>query len=77
MSGTAIAWTADDQGPAAEPPPMTGLTGVLEELDRLRAENRRLAVSLGAFSAFIASQGLLEDAWSYVNNVHGMDDGTG
>lgn len=47
----------------------------LEELRRLRDENRRLAVSLGAFSAFVASRGLLEEAWSYVHQVHQMEDG--
>jgi len=46
----------------------------LEELERLRRENRRLAVSLGSFSAFIASKGLLEEAWSYVNTIHQLDD---
>lgn len=75
MSGTAIAWEADGEGTAGEPPARVGLAGVLEELDRLRTENRRLAVSLGAFSAFIASKGLLEEAWSHVNSVHQLDDG--
>jgi transposase-like protein len=45
-----------------------------DELERLRRENRRLAVSLGSFSAFIASKGMLEEAWSYVNAIHQMDD---
>ena len=44
--------------------------GVDEELLRLRAENRRLAVTVGAFSAFLASRELLEEAWHYVHNVH-------
>lgn len=44
-----------------------------EEIERLRAENRRLAVSLGGFSAFIASKGLLEDAWNYVHIIHNLD----
>jgi hypothetical protein len=44
------------------------------ELQRLRDENRRLAVSLGGFSAFIASKGLLEEAWDYVNSIHQLDD---
>jgi|GEM_PF-3844565 len=44
------------------------------ELERLRRENRRLAVSLGGFSAFIASKGLLEEAWDYVNSIHQLDD---
>jgi hypothetical protein len=44
------------------------------ELQRLRDENRRLAVSLGGFSAFIASKGLLEEAWDYVNAIHQLDD---
>ena len=45
------------------------------EVTRLREENRRLAVSLGGFSAFIASRGLLEDAWQYVHEIHQMEDG--
>ncbi|CAN5738883.1 hypothetical protein BH23GEM6_BH23GEM6_07180 [soil metagenome] len=44
------------------------------ELERLRRENRRLAVSLGGFSAFIASKGMLEEAWDYVNSIHQLDD---
>lgn len=48
---------------------------VMEELERLRAENRRLAISLGGFSAFIASKGLLEDAWHYVHAIHQIEDG--
>lgn len=47
---------------------------VMEELERLRAENRRLAVSLGGFSAFIASKGLLEDAWHYVHAIHQIEE---
>jgi hypothetical protein len=46
-----------------------------DDLERLRDENRRLAVTLGAFSAFIASKGMLEEAWHFVHNVHGLDDG--
>ncbi len=46
----------------------------VSELQRLRNENRRLAVSLGGFSAFIASRGLLEEAWDYVNSIHQLDD---
>lgn len=45
-----------------------------DELERLRAENRRLAVSLGGFSAFMASRGLLEDAWHYVHTIHQLDE---
>ena len=45
------------------------------DLDRLREENRRLAITLGAFSAFIASKGLLEEAWHFIHNVHQMDGG--
>jgi hypothetical protein len=45
------------------------------DVERLREENRRMAVTLGAFSAFIASKGLLEDAWQFVHRMHGMDDG--
>ncbi|MBW3628431.1 MAG: hypothetical protein KY464_03955 [Gemmatimonadetes bacterium] len=45
------------------------------DLERLREENRRMAVTLGAFSAFIASKGLLEDAWHFIHKVHGMDEG--
>lgn len=48
---------------------------VAEELHRLRQENRRLAVSLGGFSAFIASRGLLEEAWDYVNEIHRLEEG--
>lgn len=44
------------------------------ELQRLREENRRLAVSLGGFSAFIASKGMLEEAWDYVNSIHQLDE---
>jgi chitinase len=47
---------------------------MMEELERLRAENRRLAVSLGGFSAFIASKGLLEDAWHYVHAIHQIEE---
>lgn len=47
---------------------------VMDELERLRAENRRLAVSLGGFSAFIASKGLLEDAWQYVHAIHQIEE---
>lgn len=46
----------------------------MDELERLRAENRRLAVSLGGFSAFIASKGLLEDAWQYVHAIHQIEE---
>ncbi len=45
-----------------------------DELERLRRENKRLAVSLGSFSAFIASKGMLEEAWNYVNAIHQLDD---
>lgn len=48
--------------------------GVDEELLRLRKENRRLAVTVGAFSAFLASRELLEEAWQYVHNVHQIND---
>jgi hypothetical protein len=48
-----------------------------EEVTRLKEENRRLAVSLGGFSAFIASRGLLEAAWQYVHEIHQMEDGIG
>jgi hypothetical protein len=47
--------------------------GVRAENETLRRENRRLAVSLGAYSAFLASRGLLEEAWEYVNQVHDRD----
>ncbi len=47
----------------------------LDELARLRLENRRLAVTLGAFSAFIASKGMLEEAWHYVHDVHRIEEG--
>lgn len=46
-----------------------------EEMVRLREENRRLSVSLGAFSAFIASKGLLDEAWHFIHNVYQMDEG--
>lgn len=49
--------------------------GELNEMARLRLENRRLAVSLGAFSAFVASKGMLEAAWQYVHEVHKLDEG--
>lgn len=45
------------------------------DLQRLREENRRLAIALGAFSAFIASRGLLEEAWQYIHSVHQLEDG--
>ena len=44
------------------------------EMVRLREENRKLAVALGAFSAFIAARGMLEEAWRFINEVHQMDD---
>lgn len=44
------------------------------ELDRLREENRRLAVTLGGFSAFIAAKGMLEEAWNFVHSIHEMDE---
>ncbi|HET7275330.1 MAG TPA: hypothetical protein VFI91_09100 [Longimicrobiaceae bacterium] len=47
----------------------------ISEVDRLREENRRLAISLGGFSAFIASRGLLEEAWNFIHNIHQEDDG--
>lgn len=59
--------TTRDYGVEEEP--------LIDEIERLRAENRRLAVSLGGFSAFMASHGLLEDAWHYVHNIHQIDDG--
>ena len=46
-----------------------------DDLERLRDENRRLAITLGAFSAFIASKGMLEEAWQFIHSVHGMDEG--
>ena len=45
------------------------------ELERLRGENRRMAIALGAFSAFIASRGLLEQAWQFIHSVHQLEDG--
>jgi hypothetical protein len=50
-------------------------TEALDELDRLRQENRRLAVTVGAFSAFLAARGMLEQAWQYVHDVHEMEEG--
>jgi hypothetical protein len=50
-------------------------TDEVGELERLRDENRRMAVTLGAFSAFIAARGLLEEAWNFVNQVHQLDEG--
>ncbi len=49
--------------------------GAQSEMERLKEENRRLAISLGGFSAFIASRGLLEDAWHFIHNIHQEDDG--
>ena len=49
--------------------------GAEAELEQLRRENRRLAISLGAFSAFLASKGLLEEAWTFIHRVHGLDQG--
>lgn len=46
-----------------------------EEVERLREENRRLSVSLGAFSAFIASKGLLDEAWHFIHNMYQLEDG--
>lgn len=59
----------------AKPGPLPAEKAVMEELERLRAENRRLAISLGGFSAYIASKGLLEDAWHYVHAIHQIEDG--
>lgn len=73
MGRTATA--PDPQDPPLPTSPEPGLTGVLQELDRLRRENRRLATSLGAFSAFVASHGMLQDAWDYVHRIHQMEDG--
>jgi hypothetical protein len=50
-------------------------TDLNDDMERLREENRRMAVTLGAFSAFIASKGLLEEAWQFIHRVHGMDEG--
>jgi hypothetical protein len=50
-----------------------GAEEVRAENELLRRENRRLAVSLGAYSAFLASHGLLEEAWEHVNQVHDRD----
>ena len=47
----------------------------LEEMARLREENRRLQITLGAFSAFAASRGLLDEAWHFVHNVYEHEDG--
>lgn len=47
---------------------------LIDEVARLRDENRRLQVTLGAFSAFTASRGLLDEAWHYVHNVYESDD---
>ena len=52
-----------------------GEQDLAEEVARLRAENRRLQVTLGAFSAFTASRGLLDEAWHYVHNVYEHEDG--
>jgi hypothetical protein len=60
------------QQDTASPDP--ALAGIMRELDRLRRENRRLAVSLGSFSAFVASRGLLEEAWDYVHRVHQLEE---
>ena len=46
-----------------------------EEMARLREENRRLQITLGAFSAFAASRGLLDEAWHFVHNVYEHEDG--
>lgn len=48
-----------------------------EELARLREENRRLQITLGAFSSFAASRGLLDEAWHFVHNVYEHEDGRG
>lgn len=66
----ALGWEADGGDSSADPTTVAG-----DELKRLREENRRLAISLGGFSAFIASRGLLEDAWHFIHNIHQEDEG--
>lgn len=53
------------------------VTSLNEELHRLRAVNRVLGISLGAFSSFLASRGLLEDAWHHVHRLHLLDEEKG
>jgi hypothetical protein len=62
---TVIELRPDDRAPDA-----------FDELYRLRQENRRLAVTLGAFSAFLAGRGLLEEAWHYVHQIHEIEEGS-
>jgi hypothetical protein len=50
--------------------------GPEQEMKRLQEQNRCLAVSLGAFSAYLASKGLLEEAWQFVHRVHQQDEGS-
>lgn len=51
----------------------SGEQELIDEVARLREENRRLQVTLGAFSAFTASRGLLDEAWHFVHNVYEND----
>ena len=55
---------------------VSGEDAAEDDLGRLREENRKLAVAIGAFSAFIASKGLLEEAWRFIDRVHQMDEGS-
>jgi hypothetical protein len=74
-----MAWRSEEGTAERERPMLNAVSGgdgsdPVSELQRLRDENRRLAVSLGGFSAFIASRGLLEEAWDYVNSIHQLDE---
>ena len=72
MASTAI--RRDPEGPGISPDPPSQ-AALLAEMKRLRQENRRLAVTLGCFSSFLAARGLLEEAWSQLHRIHQMDEG--
>lgn len=69
-----IAIRREPDGPEISPD-APSQAALLAELNRLRQENRRLGITLGCFSSFLAARGLLEDAWSQVHQIHQLDDG--
>jgi hypothetical protein len=72
-----LAWRRSDDrpdGPAA-PVPVTPLPHIpVDEQTRLLRENRRMAITLGGFTSFLASRGLLEEAWEHISQLHSLED---